>query len=111
MCGKYYKNEYKSEYNIIDYEYRFYICNKHNNKYISYCKNCNMNLCNKCENEHKNHKIQILREIKINNKRIEEISNEKIKLNKFKEELKILYININYIINELIKDLDKYIII
>ena len=70
-----------------------------------------MNLCNKCENEHKNHKIQILKEIKINNKRIEEIINEKIKLNKFKEELELLNININYIKKELIKDLDKYIII
>ena len=50
--------KYKNKYNIIDYDYRFYICNKHNNKYISYCKNCNINLCNECENEHKNHKIQ-----------------------------------------------------
>ena len=54
---------YKSEYNIIDYDYRFYICIKHTNKYISYCKTCNINSCNKCENEHKNHKIQILKEI------------------------------------------------
>ena len=56
---------YKSKDNIIDYDYRFYICNKHNNKYISYCKNCNMNLCNKCENDHKNHKIQQYKEMKV----------------------------------------------
>ena len=29
----------KRIYNIIDYDNRFYIFNKHNNKYISYCKN------------------------------------------------------------------------
>ena len=102
---------YKRIYNIIDYDYRFYICNKHNNKYISYCRNCNMNLCYKCENEHKKHKIRIFKEIKPNNKRIEEIKDEKIKLIKYKKELEILKQYINNIINELMKDLDKYLII
>ena len=78
----------KNQYNIIDYNDRFSICNKHKNKYISYCKNCRINLCDICENEHKNHKIKIFKEIKPNNKRIEEIKIEEMKINKYKEELK-----------------------
>ena len=38
-----------------------------------------MNLCSKCEEEHKNHKIILFKKIKPNKKRIEEIKNEKIK--------------------------------
>ena len=49
-----------------------------------------INLCNKCEIEHFNHKIQLFKEIEPNQKRIEEIKNEKIQLDKFKEELKVL---------------------
>ena len=64
--------KYNNKNNILDYEYRFIMCIKHHNKYISYCKNCNINLCEKCEEEeHKNHKIKSYKEMKLNNKRIE----------------------------------------
>ena len=32
-----------------------YICNKHNEVYIYYCKDCNKNICSLCEKEHLNH--------------------------------------------------------
>jgi len=84
------------EKDIVDYKFKYYICNKHNIKYESYCNNCKINLCPKCEINHKNHKVIIIfKKIKPNNKRIEEIKNEKLKLNKYKEELNELK---NYII-------------
>ena len=39
-----------------------------------------MNLCSKCEIEHKNHKIILLKKLKPNQKRIEEIKKEKLNL-------------------------------
>ena len=42
----------------MDYENKNYICNKHNEAYISYCEVCNENLCIQCQFEHnKNDKI------------------------------------------------------
>ena len=39
LCAEIYSND------IIDYDFRFCICNKHKSKYVSYCKKCNINLC------------------------------------------------------------------
>ena len=103
--------KYKIENTIIDYDYRFYFCNKHNNRYISYCKNCNINLCNQCENEHSKHKYKSFKEIKPNNKRIEEVKKEKMIIKSCKDELMILKKIFNTVINSLIDDLDKYMII
>ena len=30
---------------IINYDDKYYICDKHNSNYILYCKNCKQNLC------------------------------------------------------------------
>ena len=48
------KKMHDKEHNIINYEDKNYICNIHNERYISYCNKCNNNLCLKCENKHKN---------------------------------------------------------
>ena len=96
--------------NFIDYEYRFYICIKHNMKYISYCKECNINLCQKCEEEHKTHKnkIKIFKDIQPSKKRIKEIKNEETKINSCKNELKNMGQYMNNVINIIIDNLDKY---
>ena len=98
------------ESNLIDYNDRFYFCIKHNMKYISYCKECNINLCIKCEEGHKVHKnkIKIFKDIKPNNKRIVDLKNEELKINKCKEELKVIKNYINNGIDYTIKNLDKY---
>ena len=40
----------------INYYERLYICSKHAHPFISYCIQCNMNLCEKCEPTHAIHK-------------------------------------------------------
>ena len=45
------------EIDIIDNNFKYYFCIKHNKKYESYCNDCKLNLCSKCEANHKNHKI------------------------------------------------------
>jgi hypothetical protein len=52
------KSKHNKEHKIIDYDNKNYICNKHNELYISYCEKCKNNLCMQCEIEHNNsHKI------------------------------------------------------
>ena len=70
------------EKDIVDYKFKYYICVKHNRKYESYCKDCKRNLCSICELNHETHNIILFKKIKPNQIRIEEIKNEKLKLNK-----------------------------
>ena len=56
-CHKYLcifcKEIHNKEHKIVKFGDQNYICNKHNERYISYCKKCNINICSKCEEEHK----------------------------------------------------------
>ena len=44
-----------NSHNIINYNDKNYICRKHNEKFVKYCKECKENICMLCQNEHKNH--------------------------------------------------------
>ena len=66
------KNNHKRE-NISLAEYEeikkknikkiFHICQAHNLNYEKYCDDCKKNICQKCEEEHKEHNLQIIKEI------------------------------------------------
>jgi len=106
-------------HNIINYEQKSYICEKHNEIYIKYCDECKMNICIMCANEHKNHKNILFEDIIPNNDKIKEnmkelrksidIFNKNIdeiinKLKKVKENIEIYYnINNNILNNYIIK--------
>jgi len=96
------------ESDIINYKFKYYICIKHNKKYESYCNECKINLCKKCEINHKRHKIILFKKIKPNKKRIEEIKNEKSKLNKYKSELNELKNYIITIYEYIMEEIDNY---
>ena len=49
------KSKHDKTHKIIDYNNKYYICEKHNETYISYCEECKVNLCNLCD-DHENHK-------------------------------------------------------
>ena len=38
---------------IMNYDEKYYICDRHNENYNSYCEDCKRNLCTLCEREHK----------------------------------------------------------
>ena len=42
---------------------KFNICETHNLNYEKYCEDCKKNICQKCEEEHKEHKFKIIKEI------------------------------------------------
>ena len=49
------KTNHDNTHKIINYDDKYYICDKHNDYYISYCEKCKINLCTLCEG-HKKHK-------------------------------------------------------
>ena len=104
------KSTHNSSHFIIDYDKKNYICNIHNDNYISYCENFHSNLCMLCDNEHnKSHNlIYYSNIIEDKNKLLEEMNKFKIKIdklnNKINEIIEILNnikenINLYYEIN------------
>ena len=103
------KSIHNKNHDIIDYEQKYFICNLHNENYISYCEDCKFDICLECEKNHKGHILISYGEIVPNKVEIEEELNIfKNKINDFKNDIKQ---NINEIItksNNLMKNLDIY---
>ena len=79
MC----KSKHNKNHKIISYNDKEYICNIHNEKYNSYCKECKKNICMKCEREHNNHERINYGDILPKENNIKELK-EYIKIIKFK---------------------------
>ena len=89
------KSIHDQTHSIINYDNKDYVCNKHNEAFVKYCNNCNIDMCLSCFNEHKNHKI-ISYEDKLIDKKI--LRN---KMNEFENVINKLKINIEGIIIKL----------
>ena len=78
-----------ASHHIIDYDIKYYICDKHNYDYSLYCKKCNKNLCIFCQkNEHKSHEIIPFKSYNFNQKSMnKEIEKMREKIYKFKKEI------------------------
>ena len=61
------KLKHEKEHIIINYDGKNYICNKHYKIYTKYCNECKLNICMKCEKDHKNHKSIYYGEIFLDN--------------------------------------------
>jgi len=111
------KSSHDKLHNIINFEQKNYICEKHNENYIKYCDECKINLCIMCGKEHKNHNSILYEDIIPNNDKIKEyikdlrqsidIFNKNIeeiitKLEKVKENIEIYYNINNQILNNYI---------
>ena len=76
-------SNHDESHEAINYENKNYICEDHNEKYISYCKTCNKNICSICLGNHNNHDIISYTELyKLfeKEKKIEEVKELKKKL-------------------------------
>ncbi len=100
------KVNHNSSHKIIDNEYKNFICDLHNEKYILYCEICKMNICRFCEISHYGHNIISYKNLISNkdtltfeinqlkkklNKLYNNIYNIIIILNKFMENMRIYY--------------------
>ena len=54
MC----KSTHEKDHDVIDYEEKNYICEKHNKYFSSYCETCKKNTCIFCEKEHHEVKVE-----------------------------------------------------
>ena len=81
------RQKHNKENNIISYEQIKYICNIHNEKYDSYCKDCKTNLCIFCEHNKEHNIINFKEIIKLKTNIENEINEFKIKIEKFKNEI------------------------
>ena len=71
------KPNHSSNHNIIKYDQKYYICEKHNEPFIKYCKHCNRNICYSCDDDHIGHETIFFGDIKPN---IEKAKKELIKI-------------------------------
>ena len=93
------KSKHNKQHNIIDYEDKYFICDKHYETYGLYCNNCKKDICIICENEHSGHNSitygKIFPDI---NKIKEETINLKNKIEKLKEDIKEIINKLNNVI-------------
>ena len=103
------KSNHDQSHNIINYDLKYFICEKHNENYISFCNNCLKNMCALCmeEDNDNNHKIDIYKRPNINNK-INELKELKIKIQEMHKEMDEIITFINYTIYNAKKNIDKY---
>ena len=83
------KSNHDKNHILVFYAQQNYICKKHNEYYIKYCKECRINICFLCENEHKNHDNEYYSNIMPNYNQIKEKNNDlKKSIETFKKNLK-----------------------
>ena len=82
------KYKHDKNHNIINYNDKNYICKKHNDRFIKYCKECKENICFNCINEHKYHNIIELSNITPNkDELLKQMKNMNEIINKFKNSI------------------------
>ena len=98
------------EHDIIEYDkinyIKNYICNLHNETFISFCKKCNKNLCKFCDSEHKDKEniIYYKDELPKNDMMKNQIEEMKNNINIFKKKIK----EIKNILDSIITNLEIY---
>ena len=95
------KSNHDMNHNIIRYDQKNYICQKHNENYIKYCSECNLNICYSCDEEHEGHKTIFLGDIKPN---IIETNNQLLEMKKiiddFNNKIKAIIVKLNELVDD-----------
>ncbi len=99
------KLNHDNNHNIINYNDKDYICRKHNEKFVKYCKECKKDLCFLCEKEHQNHNNIYLGDIIVNK---DEILKENKELRNIIDKLKMNIEEIKEILNKVINNIEIY---
>ena len=116
ICGNYlcptcFKSHSK-EHNKVKIEDKNYKCVMHNRDFTSYCLDCNINICDSCNDKHNDHEILKYQHLRPKDNYIEKITKEveehKKSLNNFIDNSKKLFDNIMIEVEDYI---NKYIIL
>ena len=87
-------------------KYKNYFCLNHNKKYISYCVDCNINICEECQKLHEAHELIDFSQIRPLN---DDIKNFEEQVQKQKKMLNDFVNNIKQIFDEAIKIAENYV--
>ena len=90
---------------IINYDNKNYICKEHNETFVKYCYDCEIDLCLSCINGHKDHKIISYED------ELVDMKNLRNKMKRLEEDINKFKMNIEEIINKykkIIENLDIY---
>ena len=98
------KYTHDNNHNIINYDYKNYICDVHYDNYIKYCKECNKNICLKCSKKHQNHNNIFYGDILPNENMKDELKEFKNYITKLNNDIQIII----KILNNVITNLDIY---
>ena len=86
---------------IINYDDKYYICEKHNENYISYCEQCKINLCSLCEGHEGHHKILYKNVLPKKDELIEKNQELKEKIYLINKDIKMLINILNQVMNNM----------
>ena len=95
------KSSHNNKHHMINYDQKYYFCEKHYGPYIKYCNECKINICLLCENEHKNHNNESYGYM------IPDIDKIKEGMDELKKEIDLFNENVKKIINKLKKVMDN----
>ena len=105
----------KNDHNMIDFKYKDYkcCCSNKGKKYNSFCLTCEKNLCQLCNENHKDHESKNFGElVNINEEKknmlIQKIKNQKKEIDKFNEIIDDWFKNVKKIIDKYKKKLELY---
>ena len=96
------KSNHDESHKIINYELKNYICEEHNEDYISYCKECKYNLCPLCLKEHSNHNIMKFKDLMIDKEqKIKEKNELRKKIDSLNNDIKEIISKLNSVLENL----------
>ena len=107
------KLSHEKNHKLINYEQKYYICDKHNKNFNSYCKDCKKNLCSSCAKIHNLADFNsITPGVTLNNSitNYETIPNKddlKVKIKEIRDKIDIFKSDLNEIIEKLNKVMDN----
>ena len=95
------KSNHDKSHVIINYDDKFYICDKHNESYISYCETCKLNICILCD-KHKDHKRILFSDILPKKEKLI-IKKNRVKeyIDKFNKDINVLINILNEVMNKM----------
>lgn len=70
------KSNHDKNHKIINFKDKYFICEKHNKEFYSYCETCKKDICILCTSEHKNHKNIIYSTIISDETKIKDLKRE-----------------------------------
>jgi len=92
-------------HNVIEYDQKKYICEKDGEFFTTYCYTCNKNICQRCEDDHNNHKLMPFSRLL---RKKDELIWQNNNLRRRIDEFKLIINNITKKLNKVSENIETY---